>query len=299
MMQTFQSQSYLFGGNAPFIEELYEQYLVDPQSVSAEWRDYFDKLQQLPGTTDRDIPRASIEESFVQMAKQPRVGGVSAAAQTEANKKQVAVLRLISAYRIIGARYASLDPLKRTDQTLLPELDPATYGLSDADMGLTFNCGNLVGPERDSLANILARLKQTYCGTIGLEYMHITTSAQRQWVQKRFEGERSTPSFNRDKKLRILKQITAAETLERYLHTKYVGQKRFSLEGGDSLDAAALDRTDPDAPATQGAQRDGDRHGTSWSPECTDQHCSANRRGRTVRRLRRRGASGRRSGLFR
>ncbi|WP_374536038.1 2-oxoglutarate dehydrogenase E1 component [Chitinimonas taiwanensis] len=240
MMQTFQSQSYLFGGNAPFIEELYEQYLVDPQSVSAEWRDYFDKLQQLPGTTDRDIPRASIEESFVQMAKQPRVGGVSAAAQTEANKKQVAVLRLISAYRIIGARYASLDPLKRTDQTLLPELDPATYGLSDADMGLTFNCGNLVGPERDSLANILARLKQTYCGTIGLEYMHITTSAQRQWVQKRFEGERSTPSFSRDKKLRILKQITAAETLERYLHTKYVGQKRFSLEGGESM-IAALD----------------------------------------------------------
>ncbi|WP_269532426.1 2-oxoglutarate dehydrogenase E1 component [Chitinimonas sp. BJYL2] len=238
MMQAFQAQSHLFGGNAPFIEDLYEQYLVDPQSVAQEWRDYFDKLQQLPGNTDRDIPRAAIEESFAQMAKQPRVGGMSAAAQSEANKKQVAVLRLISAYRIIGARHASLDPLKRLDQTLLPELDPGTYGLTDADMARTFDCGNLVGPERDTLANILARLKQTYCGTIGLEYMHITTSAQRQWVQKRFEGERSTPSFSKEKKLRILKQITAAETMERYLHTKYVGQKRFSLEGGESMIAA-------------------------------------------------------------
>ncbi|PHV13278.1 2-oxoglutarate dehydrogenase E1 component [Chitinimonas sp. BJB300] len=240
MMQTFQSQSYLFGGNAPFIEELYEQYLADPQSVSEEWRDYFDKLQQMPGNTDRDIPRAAIEESFVQMAKQPRVGVASVAAQGVANKKQVAVLRLISAYRIVGARYATLDPLKRLEQALLPELDPATYGLTDADMALTFDCGNLVGHERDTLANVLARLKQTFCGNIGLEYMHITTSAQRTWVQKRFEAVRSTPSFSNEKKLRILKQITAAETLERYLHTKYVGQKRFSLEGGESM-IAALD----------------------------------------------------------
>ncbi|QNM94991.1 2-oxoglutarate dehydrogenase E1 component [Chitinimonas koreensis] len=238
MMQAFQAQSHLFGGNAPFIEELYEQYLADPQSVAQEWRDYFDKLQQLPGNSDRDIPRAAIEQSFVELAKQPRAGGISAAAQTETVKKQVAVLKLISAYRVLGSRYATLDPLKRLDAQAMPELDPASHGLTDADMALTFDCGSLVGPERDSLANILARLKQTYCGSIGLEYMHITNSAQKHWIQKRFEDARSTPSFGRDKKLRILKQITAAETLERYLHTKYVGQKRFSLEGGESLIAA-------------------------------------------------------------
>jgi 2-oxoglutarate dehydrogenase E1 component len=240
-MQSIRSHSYLFGGNAPFIEELYELYLSDPQSVTREWRDYFDRLQQTPGAVDRDVPRAPIEESFIQLAKQPRASGASSAAQVAVMKKQVAVLKLISAYRVLGVRYATLDPLKRLEQPLLPELDPATHGLTDADMALQFDCGSLLGgPEHDSLANIIARLKQTYCGNLGLEYMHITNSEQKHWIQKRFEEVRSTPVFAREKKLAILKQITAAETLERYLHTKYVGQKRFSLEGGESL-IAALD----------------------------------------------------------
>ncbi|MBV1777311.1 2-oxoglutarate dehydrogenase E1 component [Burkholderiaceae bacterium DAT-1] len=236
-MQAFRNQSYLFGGNAPFIEELYESYLADPQSVSAEWRDYFDKLQLQPGNVERDIPRAGIEASFAQMAKQPRraSGGVDA----ELMKKQVAVLKLITSYRVLGSRSANLDPLKRMDVAPIQELDPAYHGLSASDMAVTFDCGSLGGgPERDTLANIIARLKQTYSGNIGLEYMHIADSVQKNWVQKRFEEIRSTPSFNADRKKRILKQITAAETLERYLHTKYVGQKRFSLEGGESLIAA-------------------------------------------------------------
>ncbi|MDK2125536.1 2-oxoglutarate dehydrogenase E1 component [Parachitinimonas caeni] len=240
MMKTLLSHSYLFGGNAPFIEELYEQYLADPATISAEWRDYFDKLQQLPGAADRDIPRAPIEESFIQLAKQPRTSGRSAAAESEASRKQVGVLKLISAYRVLGVRHASLDPLKRMDLQPVPELDPATHGLTDADMAVQFNCGSLVGPERDSLSNIIARLKQTYCGNVGVEYMHITNSEQKHWVQNAFESIRSTPAFTASKKIRVLKQITAAETLERYLHTKYVGQKRFSLEGGESM-IAALD----------------------------------------------------------
>jgi len=238
MMQSFQSQSYLFGGNAPFIEDLYEQYLADPKSVSQQWRDYFDKLQQLPGNTVRDMPRASIEESFIQIARQPRSNAQNAIADSETLRKQVAVLKLISAYRVLGVRYARLDPLKRMEPPKLRELDPASHGLTDADMALHFDCGNLAGPQRDSLANIIARLQQTYCGNIGLEYMHVTDSEQRHWIQERFEPIRSTPAFSRTKKLSILKQITAAETLERYLHTKYVGQKRFSLEGGESVIAA-------------------------------------------------------------
>lgn len=242
MMQTLYSHSHLFGGNAPFIEELYEQYLADANSVTAEWRDYFDKLQQTPGAADRDVPHHPIQESFVQLAKQPRgFARKSEVAEWDAMQKQVAVLKLISAYRVMGSRWANLDPLKRMDTAPVPELDPAYHGLSDADMAAQFNTGSLVGLEKGSLADILAHLRQTYCGSIGVEYMHIIDSKQKRWVQERFEGLRSTPRYDVDTKKRVLKQVTAAETLERYLHTKYVGQKRFSLEGGESM-IAALDR---------------------------------------------------------
>lgn len=138
------------------------------------------------------------------------------------------------------------------DQQTLRELDPATHGLTDADMAVQFNVGSLVGPQKLPLSDILARLKQTYCGNIGVEFMHITQSDEKHWVQKRFEGDLSTPRYDAAKKQRILKQITAAETLERYLHTKYVGQKRFSLEGGESA-IAALDHLIQNATA-QGVQ---------------------------------------------
>ncbi|AUH52350.1 2-oxoglutarate dehydrogenase E1 component [Chromobacterium sp. ATCC 53434] len=241
MMQTMYSHSYLFGGNAPFIEELYEQYLADATAVPQEWRDYFDKLAQSPGAAERDVPHQPIQESFIQLAKKPVIGQRSAAATDwEAMQKQVGVLKLISAYRVLGSRQANLDPLRRMDQAIVRELDPATHGLNDADMAVQFNVGSLAGPQKLPLSDIIARLKQTYCGNIGVEFMHITQSDEKHWVQKRFEDALSTPRYDAAKKQRILKQITAAETLERYLHTKYVGQKRFSLEGGESA-IAALD----------------------------------------------------------
>ncbi len=240
MMQAAISHSYLFGGNAPFIEELYEQYLDDPATVSAEWREYFDKLQQTGGAT-RDVPHQPIQESFIQLAKTPRVFvNKPSEATWEAMQKQVAVLKLISAYRVLGSRWATLDPLKRMDTQPVPELDPAYHGLTDTDMAQVFNTGSFVGLASGSLSEILGTLKQTYCGNIGLEYMHIIDSKQKRWVQNYFEGSRSTPRYDAAKKRSILKQVTAAETLERYLHTKYVGQKRFSLEGGESM-IAALD----------------------------------------------------------
>ncbi|MCW3479766.1 2-oxoglutarate dehydrogenase E1 component [Neisseriaceae bacterium JH1-16] len=241
MMQSKVSHSYLFGGNAPFIEELYEQFLTDPNSVEGEWRDYFEKLAQAPGAAERDVPHQPIQESFIQLVKKPINGQrVSTATDWESMQKQVAVLKLIAAWRVLGSRQANLDPLKRMDQDTVAELDPAQNGLTDADMAVQFNVGSLVGPQKLPLSEILARLKQTYGGNIGVEYMHITSSAEKLWVQQRFEGDLSTPRYNAETKRRILKQITAAETLERYLHTKYVGQKRFSLEGGESA-IAALD----------------------------------------------------------
>ncbi len=241
MMQAMYSHSYLFGGNAPFIEELYEQFLADPNSVPAEWRSYFDKLVQAPGAAERDVPHQPIQESFVQLAKKPLAGQrVSPVAEWESMQKQVGVLKLIAAFRGLGSRQANLDPLRRMDQTTLAELDPASHGLTDADMAVQFNVGSLVGPQKLPLSEILGRLKQTYCGNIGVEYMHVSNSGEQKWLQQRFEGDLSTPRYDVATKKRILKQITAAETLERYLHTKYVGQKRFSLEGGEST-IAALD----------------------------------------------------------
>lgn len=233
MMKEFEKNSYLFGGNAPFVEELYEQYLTDPALVAQQWRDYFDGLQQTSAQIGRDIPRAPIEASFRELAKQPRLA-LQRSGTPDSTRRQINLLRLISAYRVLGSRQSTLDPLQRMDIAQLPELDPGSYGFTDADMAVVFGT-NITGMEQATLAKVLGFLKQTYSGNIGIEYMHITHPDERKWVQEWFESRRSTPDFPVERKLRILKQVTAAETLEQYLHKKYVGQKRFSLEGGDSL----------------------------------------------------------------
>jgi 2-oxoglutarate dehydrogenase E1 component len=201
MMHTMLSNSYLFGGNAPFVEELYEAYLADPASITPEWRDYFDKLQLSPGAADRDVAHAPIQQSFVQLTKQPRFANAqSAATQQAATQKQVQLLRMISSYRILGVRHAALDPLRRHDQIEVPELDPAYHGFTADDMAVTFNTGSLVGPKTAPLSEILSLLKQTYCGNIGVEYMHIIHSEQKKWIRERFESVRSRPEFNAAKK---------------------------------------------------------------------------------------------------
>ena len=229
MMKEFEKNSYLFGGNAPFVEELYEQYLTDPALVAQQWRDYFDGLQQTSAQIGRDIPRAPIEASFRELAKQPRLA-LQRSGTPDSTRRQINLLRLISAYRVLGSRQSTLDPLQRMDIAQLPELDPGSYGFTDADMAVVFGT-NITGMEQATLAKVLGFLKQTYSGNIGIEYMHITHPDERKWVQEWFESRRSTPDFPVERKLRILKQVTAAETLEQYLHKKYVGQKRFSLRG--------------------------------------------------------------------
>lgn len=209
----------------------------------------------------------------------------AAATDWEAMRKQVGVLKLISAYRVLGARQANLDPLKRMDQAIVRELDPATHGLTDADMAVQFNVGSLAGPQKLPLSDILSRLKQTYCGNIGVEYMHITQSDEKHWVQKRFEGDLSTPRYDADKKKRILKQITAAETLERYLHTKYVGQKRFA--GRRRVRDRGAGPPDPERHRAGRAGTD-HRHGPPRPPERAGQH-PGQAAARPVRRIRRQG----------
>lgn len=233
--QLFDSTLY-FGGNAPFVEELYEQYLNDPTAVTSEWRDYFDRLAQMPGFVARDVAHAPVVAAFAELAKDGGFRPAAPSSSTTEYKKQSAVGQLVTAYRSLGTRWADLDPLKRLPRPKIDELEPSFYGFTDADMNQTFSVGSLKGlPAEAQLSDILETLKQTYCGTIGVEYMYMTDYDEKRWLQERVESIRSRPSFNQEQKKRILERLTAAETLERYLHTKYVGQKRFSLEGGESL----------------------------------------------------------------
>jgi 2-oxoglutarate dehydrogenase E1 component len=237
MLKEFLNNSYLFGGNAPFIEELYEKYLANPQSVPEEWRDYFDRMQVLPGSSDKDVAHAPVVESFIQRSKR----GEFAAARTLATEPvtperlQVAALLLVTAYRIAGSRWATVDPLKRMPRPQIPELEPAYYDLRESDLDQVVNAGSFVGLERTSLRNLVQALRDTYCRNIGFEYMFISERAQRQWIQERIEPLRGAPKVTPEEQKLLLRKLTEAEHLERYLHTRYVGQKRFSLEGGESL----------------------------------------------------------------
>jgi 2-oxoglutarate dehydrogenase E1 component len=227
--------SYLYGANAPFIEALFDAYLKNPASVDPRWRSYFEELQRIDGGGE-DVSHFEVQERFANLARQRRSQAPAAVVnRPQLGEKQFGVLQLISAYRFQGVRHADLDPLKRQEKPNVPELDPGFYGLTEADMDTVFSAGTLVGPREMKLRDIFQFLQDTYCRTIGVEYMYMTDMAQKRWVQERLEGVRSTPSYDADYRKHILERLTAAETLERYLHTKYVGQTRFSLEGGDAM----------------------------------------------------------------
>lgn len=243
MMQEYRSNSYLFGGNAPYVEEMYEAYLDNPGSVPDNWRAYFDALQNVPatdGSEARDVAHAPVVESFAQRAKANAFAVKASSNELAVARKQVHVQSLIAAYRSIGARWADLDPLKRQERPKIPELEPAFYDLSESDMDITFSATNtyFTTAEQQTLREILQALRETYCGSIGAEFMHITEPVEKRWWQQKLESIRSKPSYSAEEKKNILEKLTAAEGLERYLHTKYVGQKRFSLEGGESFIAS-------------------------------------------------------------
>ena len=239
----YQGNTYLFGGNAPYVEEMYENYLANPGSVTDSWREYFDALQHVPatdGTNAKDVPHLPVVNAFAERAKQGQTKVVVASgADSEMGRKRTSVQQLIAAYRNVGARWADLDPLKRAERDDIPELDPAFYGFTDADQEIVFNTSNtFFGKETMSLRELLNALRETYCGTIGAEYMYATDQNQKRWWQQKLESIRSKPNLSKEKKLHLLDRLTAAEGLERFLHTKYVGQKRFSLEGGESFIAS-------------------------------------------------------------
>jgi 2-oxoglutarate dehydrogenase E1 component len=192
---------------ASWLESLYQQYLLNPDSVSVDWQVYFNSLNTA--------------------AYSPNVAA--------SDRRQVDVLRLINAYRFLGVRLAQLDPLQRYPLPNIPELDPAYYGLTVVDMATQFDTGSLVASDHATLAEILAILQRTYCRSLGVEYMYISDNVRKRWLQQRLEGCLAMPQLNAATQQAILEDLTTAETLERFLHTRYVGQKRFSLEGAETL----------------------------------------------------------------
>ena len=231
-MQAMRDTSQLFGMNDVFIEGMYEDYLANPASVASGWRDWFDALQATPGAL-HEVAHSPIQRAFAALPQVGVCGPVMHGAELE--RKQVRVLQLINAHRFLGVRAAHLDPLSRYAEPPVAELEPAHYGLTDADMDTTFDTGSLVAAPRMTLREILQLLRQTYCGSIGAEYMYLSDVGQKRWIQNRLESVRGLAGYDAAMRRRILERLTAAETLERYLHTKFVGQKRFSLEGGETL----------------------------------------------------------------
>jgi len=231
----------LYGGNADFLEDLYEKYLKDPRSIEPTWARYFKGLSagasgaaagtEAPHRQIRERLAAKLQNSAASRAGQP------AAAADAASAKQAAVSRLIQVYANRGHLIAHLDPLGLTQRAKPYVLDLEYFGLADADLDTEFFTGSRTQAirERSKLKDILATLKFIYTDTIGAEFAHVSNTDERLWLQDQFQSARMQRRFSAAEKKNILWQLTAAEGLERYLHTKYVGQKRFSLEGADSL----------------------------------------------------------------
>ncbi|MGA9342061.1 MAG: 2-oxoglutarate dehydrogenase E1 component [Rhodanobacteraceae bacterium] len=247
LLEQFRASSELGGGSAAFVENLYESYLRSADGVSPEWRAYFDGLQ---GRKADDVSHSEAIARIESAQKRNGHADVGTGAVDEVlSHKQAGVLKLVTAYRSRGHLAASLDPLDlarsftpdelRTIGVLprptAPDLDPAFHGLTAGDMDVEFGTGSLSGPQRLKLVDLVSLLRKTYAGSIGVEFMHISDAEQRRWVHEQMERAGGQFRLDIDDKKRILEKLTQADGLERYLHTKYVGQKRFSLEGGDSL----------------------------------------------------------------
>ena len=233
--QAMLSSTPLAAGNAPYVEALYEQFLADPASVDPDWREYFERL----GGGAGEVAHGPLVEELTERAKHRRPGGtvVMAAPETGSAAKQGAVSRLIQIYANRGHLIADIDPLGLMVRPVPKVLGLDYLGLSEADLDTEFLTGsrNDAIKPRLKLRDIITQLKQIYCGRIGAEFAHVSNEAERLWLQDRFQVGRAQQHFSPEARKGILWGLTMAEGLERYLATKYPAQKRFSLEGGDSL----------------------------------------------------------------
>ncbi|ATX81473.1 2-oxoglutarate dehydrogenase E1 component [Mariprofundus ferrinatatus] len=229
------TQDELFSAGSTYLEQMYEQYLRDPESLAPQWVDYFSDMvaagEALPETHQqilarmRPLPR-SAKHHFDDIPSLAQHGDIEYPSRA---------ILLIQAYRMHGHLHADLDPLRLNPRPSSPELELGYYGLSESDLEQEFPTGDLTGDRKMALGDIVMMLQRTYCSHIGPEFVHITDSARRHWIQSRLERIQSLPDYDEDTRRHIYGRIMHAEELERFLHTRYLGQKRFSLEGGESL----------------------------------------------------------------
>ena len=232
-MERLWRSSHIHGGNAAYVESLFEAYLANPREVPREWRDYFNGLPQVV-KRGGDIPHSPVRKAIIRLGRRPRVAvaGVS----SEHERKQVRVIQLISAYRQRGHQKARLDPLGLAERQRVADLELSFHELSKVDYGTVFQTGSLhIGKAEATLGEIIEALEATYCGCLGAEFMHITASEERHWVMRRMEGVRSAPAFSPEARRALLGEMIKAEGLEKSLGSRYPGAKRFGLEGGESL----------------------------------------------------------------
>ena len=261
--QVLTETSFLYGGNSAFVEELYAKWAADPNAVEASWQAFFSSLREPaaevrkaaepPSWTGRPTPQArpdwlsaldgmwpAVEAKLTKAitVKQPEA---SPEAVRQATLDSLRAIMMIRAYRMRGHLAANLDPLGLAEKVDTSELDPATYGFSQADYDRPVFLDFVLGLENSTIREIVEILRRTYCDTVGVQYMHISDPVEKAWMQARIEGKDKEIVFTREGKLAIYNKLVEAETFERFLHKRFPGTKRFGLDGGEAL-APALEQ---------------------------------------------------------
>jgi len=258
----FARSSFLYGGNAAYIEDLYAKYETDPAAVDAEWRGFFQSLKDEAADVVKSAKGASWKKPNWPLRQggdlvaafdgqwaetEKKIGEkISASAQAkgveltsadvmQATRDSIHALMLIRAYRMRGHFHAKLDPLELEPEKNEEELDPRSYGFTEADMDRRIFLDKVLGLEFASMREIVTILRRTYCQTLGVEFMHISNAAQKAWIQERIEGKDKEIQFTREGKRAILNKLVEAEGFEKFLDVKYTGTKRFGLDGGEAL----------------------------------------------------------------
>ena len=242
MQQPFEPTTPFFSGNSTFVEELYERYLNNPQDVDASWREFFKSMANGAASPQHKASWAAVkskvigarEEAPAAKQEKGKAGGVSQQQAEAFAHDSIRAIMLVRAYRVRGHLIANLDPLGIEANAYHPELDPKNYGFSDADMDREIFLDGSLGLKHATLRDILSILRQTYCGTVGVEFMHIQYPDQKDWIQRRFEEARGKFSFSTDEKKDIWKTLVEVEAFEQFLQAKYPSTKRFSIQGGDA-----------------------------------------------------------------
>jgi 2-oxoglutarate dehydrogenase E1 component len=259
---TFLLTSFLYGGNADYIEQLYSKFKTDPSSVDETWSSFFSRLDDSqaeaqknadgPSWGRKDWPKAEggelvsaldgdwgqvalkVEKAVSKKAEAEGKPAPAAADVLQATRDSIRAIMMIRAYRMRGHLHADLDPLRLKADEPAPELDPKSYGFTEADFSRKIFIDNVLGLEYATIPEMLAILKRTYCGTLGIEFMHISDPESKQWIQERIEGPDKEISFTPEGKKAILSKLVEAEGFEKFLDVKYTGTKRFGLDGGEA-----------------------------------------------------------------